>query len=243
MNDHLLLPGAWNFRDVGGARRLDGRQLKPFKLFRSSHLAHLNEAGLQALSCYGITDVCDLRRDSEVERTGHDRIPPNVKLHRLPFDYDHDAPHEAELESQVFATAHMKSVYWEFPVLAPANESIFEVASLLATGATLLVHCGAGKDRAGWVVATILSSVGISEDEVVADYLKSNSAITELRAAIGSNSNHTPESMLPLLGVQESYYQTGMKRITDAYGSFDNYLERAGIDAGMRLNLEDALLN
>ncbi|MXP24210.1 hypothetical protein GIY30_23030 [Gordonia sp. HNM0687] len=242
MRDQTWLSGAWNFRDVGGVRRTDGRTIKLDKFFRSSHLARLDEAGRAALSRSGITDVCDLRRDIEVERTGQDQLPPHVRLHRLPFDYDHDAPHEAELQSEEFAVNHMVSVYREFPVLERANRTILEVASLLAQGATVLVHCGAGKDRAGWVVATILRSVGVTECDIVTDYLRSNSAIAELRQAVGSNPRQTPESMIPLLKVREDYYESGMSGIAESFGSFANYLTHIGFHDDLLRRLETALV-
>lgn len=243
MRDQPWLSGAWNFRDVGGVRRTDGRTIKLDTFFRSSHLARLDEAGRTALSRAGITDVCDLRRDIEIERTGQDRLPPHVRLHRLPFDYDHDAPHEAELRSEEFAVNHMVSVYREFPVLERANRTILEVASLLAQGATVLVHCGAGKDRAGWVVATILRSVGVIERDIVTDYLESNSAIAQLRRAVDSNPRQTPESMIPLLEVRKDYYRSGMSGIAESFGSFANYLTHIGIHDDLLRRLETALVH
>jgi protein-tyrosine phosphatase len=191
----------------------------------------------------GVTDVCDLRRDSEVERIGRDRVPSRVTVHRLPFDYEHDAPHEAKLASTRFATDHMLSVYSEFPVLAPANQAIVQIATLLANGSSLLVHCGAGKDRAGWAVATILTWVGVCEEDIVEDYLTSNTAIDELKSSIESGDGETTDSMLPLLRVQDIYLRRSFDRVDAVYGSFEAYADHIGLTRETLSRLEDELLD
>ncbi|WP_286085567.1 tyrosine-protein phosphatase, partial [Mycolicibacterium porcinum] len=38
-------------------------------------------------------------------------------------------------------------------------------------------HCFAGKDRTGFTVATVLETVGVDRDRIIADFLASNGAI------------------------------------------------------------------
>ena len=76
----LELAGAWNFRDVA-----EETGIVPGRLFRSSELSGLDDAGRKALQRYGISDVADLRSLQEVERRGPGQVPDGVAIHLLPF--------------------------------------------------------------------------------------------------------------------------------------------------------------
>lgn len=52
------LPGAWNFRDVADT----ATALRPGRLFRSSELSRLDDAGRATLRRLGITDVATCGR-------------------------------------------------------------------------------------------------------------------------------------------------------------------------------------
>ena len=60
-----LVPGAVNFRDVGGLPAGSSRT-RAGMLFRSGNLAQLDEAGVAALDGLGIRRIIDLRADEEV---------------------------------------------------------------------------------------------------------------------------------------------------------------------------------
>jgi len=72
------LSGAWNFRDVA-----ETAGLRPGRLFRSSELSNLDDAGRQALADLGITDVADLRSPAELARRGGGAVPEDVAVHNL----------------------------------------------------------------------------------------------------------------------------------------------------------------
>jgi len=54
--DHEKLSGVWNFRDVAQTAGI-----APGRLFRSSELNKLDDAGRGMLTEIGVTDVADLR--------------------------------------------------------------------------------------------------------------------------------------------------------------------------------------
>ena len=55
-----VLPGTWNFRDIGGMLTPDG-PVRRGMVFRSADLAQLDPAGVDELEKLGVTDVFDLR--------------------------------------------------------------------------------------------------------------------------------------------------------------------------------------
>jgi protein-tyrosine phosphatase len=267
------LPGAWNFRDVA-----DGvTALRPGRLFRSSELSRLDDDGRATLRRLGITDVADLRAAREVARRGPGLVPDGVEIHLLPFpdladDDEADggaAPHEEAFqrllrgesdgsEASVNETAvrFMTDEYRQFPTRNGAQRALRRVVTLLAAGRPVLTHCFAGKDRTGFVVATVLEAVGVDRDTIVADFLRSNDAVAELRARIyemiqqRGDTELTPEVVTftearlsdGVLGVRPEYLAAARRTIDDEFGSLSTYLSDAGITEADVDRLRGALL-
>jgi protein-tyrosine phosphatase len=258
------LPGAWNFRDVADGATV----LRSGRLFRSSELSRLDNEGRATLRRLGITDVADLRATREVARRGGGLVPDGVEIHLLPFpdlsdrQADDDAethgaaPHEEAfrrlLEGESdgsdesvneAAVRFMIDEYRQFPTRNGAQRALRHVVTLLAAGRPVLTHCFAGKDRTGFVIATVLEAIGVDRDTIVADYLRSNDAVAELRVRIyemiqqRSYTELTPEVVTftearlsdAVVGVRAEYLAAARQTIDDRFGSLGGYLNDAGI--------------
>jgi protein tyrosine/serine phosphatase len=258
--DQFRLSGAWNFRDVGGARTADGREVMRGRLFRSSELSRLDAEGAETLVRTGVRHVVDLRGQSEIDRAGRDRVPSSVQVHSTPYENHKGerAPHElgtvVDAEAQL---QYMMRAYTSFPSLAGAKVAIRRVVDAVSdgTGEGVLVHCAAGKDRAGWTIATVLRAAGVLEQDILADYMASNAAIAPLRAHLSdiwsdgdgkggeSTSGDGPVYLSDaVLGVTEEYYRHGLSVVDELYGSFDGYLNELGIGVDQVERLKSALL-
>ena len=196
---HEKLSGAWNFRDV-----TQTAGISPGRLFRSSELSKLDDAGRAALTEIGVTDVADLRSPAELARRGPGAVPGDVVLHHLPFpevshshsdsDEPAEAPHETAWQKMMTEYSDeepaeagqrwMTNEYERFPTLGGAQRAVRKVITLLADGRAVLVHCFAGKDRTGFAVAIALEAAGIDQDAILTDYLRSNDATARLREHI-----------------------------------------------------------
>jgi protein-tyrosine phosphatase len=267
------LPGAWNFRDVA-----DGAAaVQPGRLFRSSELSRLDDDGRATLRQLGITDVADLRATREVARRGAGLVPDGVEVHLLPFpdlaDDDAEtyaaAPHEEAFrrllkgesdgsDESVNETAvrFMIDEYRQFPTRNGAQRALRRVVALLAAGRPVLTHCFAGKDRTGFVIATVLEAIGVDRDTIVADYLRSNDAVADLRVRIyemiqqRSDTELTPEVVTftearlsdGVLGVRAEYLAAARQTIDEQFGSLGGYLNDAGISEAEVDRLRSALL-
>jgi len=267
------LPGAWNFRDVA-----DGASaLRPGRLFRSSELSRLDDDGRATLRRLGITDVADLRASREVARRGPGRVPDGVDIHLLPFpdlgddeSSDGAAPHEHAFQQLLTdgesdgsgesvneaAARYMIDEYRQFPTRNGAQRAVRRVVTLLAAGRPVLTHCFAGKDRTGFVVATVLEAIGLDRDTIVADYLRSNDAVAQLRARISEMIQQRSDTELTaevvtfaearlsdgVLGVREEYLAAARQTIDEDFGSLDGYLRDAGITEADMDRLRSALL-
>jgi protein-tyrosine phosphatase len=270
------LPGAWNFRDVA-----DGATaLRPGRLFRSSELSRLDDDGRATLRRLGITDVVDLRASREVARRGPGLVPDGVAVHLLPVpdlsdqqaddeQTDGAAPHEEAFQRLLrgetdrsdetvneAAARFMADEYRQFPTRNGAQRALRSVVMLLAAGRPVLTHCFAGKDRTGFVIATVLEAVGVDRDTIVADFLRSNDAVPELRARIyemiqqRGDTELTPEVVTftearlsdGVLGVRPEYLAAARQTIDEVFGSLGGYLTDAGITEADVDRLRGALL-
>lgn len=111
----------------------------------------------------------------------------------------------------------------------------------LGSGRSVLAHCFAGKDRTGFAIATVLEAAGVGRDGIVADYLRSNSAVPRLRQSflerVRQQAPGSPgvlelaEAQLTdsVLGVRESYLETAWRTADDEFGSLRGYLGAAGL--------------
>ncbi|MDJ0392845.1 tyrosine-protein phosphatase [Rhodococcus sp. G-MC3] len=245
------LSGAWNFRDVGGARTEDGRLVRNGVLFRSSELSHLDDAGRSELTSLGVRQVFDLRGDAEVRRSGVDAVPGGVTVVAVPYrgEQGDKAPHEELLSDGGDAQlGYMLRTYTSFPSLSGAHKAIRSVVHAIGAGeGPALVHCAAGKDRAGWTIATVLRAVGVTDEHIVADFMASNDAIEPLREHVKAvwppDVNGRPvDPSDALLGVAETYYRTGLDAVTSTHGSFEGYLDAIGVTQEDLVRLRGELL-
>ncbi|MBS9535717.1 tyrosine-protein phosphatase [Mycobacterium sp. M1] len=265
------LHGAWNFRDVAQTTGA----LRPGRLYRSSELSRLDEVGRDELLRFGITDVADLRSPREVTRRGPGRVPTGVDVHLLPFPdlaADQAAPESTSPHEDAFrkmmtekldaesagdvAVRYMIEEYQRFPTLGGSRRAVQRVVSLLAAGRPVLTHCFAGKDRTGFVVAVVLAAAGVDRDAVVADYLRSNTAVPLLREQIldmirqRAEVEVTPEVLTftearlsdEVLGVRADYLDAAHRSIEQNYGSLDGYLNAAGVTDDDLAGLRKALI-
>ncbi len=242
--------------------------MRPGRFFRSSELSQLDDGGRELIRRLGITDVADLRSPREVERRGPGAVPDGVAVHLLPFPdvsaVDGEAPHEATFQKMmsekpddedvaVAAGRFMTEEYLRFPTLGGAQRAVRQVISLLADGRPVITHCFAGKDRTGFTVATVLAAVGVSRDAILADFLRSNDAVPQLREHILDSvrdRSETPEVVTfaearltdAVLGVREDYLEAARRSISENYGSLQGYLDAAGVGAGDVARVRAALL-
>jgi protein-tyrosine phosphatase len=154
------------------------------------------------------------------------------------------------------ATRYMADEYRQFPTRNGAQRALRHVITLLATGRPVLTHCFAGKDRTGFVVATVLETIGVDRDTILADFLRSNDAAPQLRARISEmiqqrqDTELTPEVVTftearlsdGVLGVREEYLAAARQTIDEEFGSLDGYLRDSGVTESDVDRLRAALL-
>jgi protein tyrosine/serine phosphatase len=177
----IELEGAANARDLGGLPTAGGGKTIGGRLLRSDNLQELSPADVAILvQEVGLTTVVDLRSTAELAAEGPaplDAVPGVRHVHHpvLP-----EAGHATDVVADVLLTrddqdrSHFPGDPRAGHYLGYLEDRPGQVVAALRTIAdsegAVLVHCAAGKDRTGVVVALALTVAGVRPDAVVADY-------------------------------------------------------------------------
>jgi protein-tyrosine phosphatase len=89
-----------------------------------------------------------------------------------------------------------------------------------------LLHCTTGKDRTGWAVAALLLLLGVTEDDVYADYLLTNKQLLPAMRPIVDRfvaAGGDADLLAPLLGVQAEYLDIAVDEMRQRFGSIEEY--------------------
>ncbi|MBN9099728.1 MAG: tyrosine-protein phosphatase [Pseudonocardia sp.] len=169
------LQGVDNVRDVGGLPLRDGGATRSGVLLRSGSLHHVTPEDVQHLvEEFGLTLVLDLRTPTEIDRDGPTPVAAagveTVALNFIGVSREY-------LPETGDDTDPLLRNYLGYLADHPGNV-VTAVRRLAAENAgPALVHCAAGKDRTGTLVALVLDAVGVERDAVVADYVRSSEQI------------------------------------------------------------------
>lgn len=242
-----------NFRDFGGEATLHGTRVARHRLFRAAHLADASDSDLQRIAVLGITLIVDLRRPGE-RQDEPGRITSDTAVTVLTNDLgdDIEAPHIAFLRRGDTSDAAVERFLLEYYGNAPdepRHRTLFgdTLAAMQTLTGSLLVHCAAGKDRTGILVALIQTLLGVPEAAVMRDYLRTNAVmLTPARIAATTARLHEQTGQAPsegvvhaLLGVRAAYLERAFASIDERHGSLDRYLDGLGIDAVARGRIRD----
>ena len=164
----LPFEGIDNVRDVGGLPLTGGGTTRPGVLLRSGSLHFATPDDVSRLvDGFGLSLVLDLRTPREVDRDGPTPVSAaGVETVALTF-IGESRDHLPETGDD---TDPLLRNYLGYLGDHPANvaEAVRRLAAEDAGPA--LVHCAAGKDRTGVLVALVLDAVGVEREAVVADY-------------------------------------------------------------------------
>jgi protein tyrosine/serine phosphatase len=204
------LEGAVNARDVGGLPLADGAgTIAAGRLLRSDNLQDLTPRDVATLvDDHGLRAVVDLRTGAEVHLEGPG---PLIADERVVVEHRSLYP-EAGLRTDVFEVSTI--VPWQhgdrgadLPGETPTVQTYFgylerrpdSIVAALRTiagppeGGSALIHCAAGKDRTGLVVALALEIAGADRDAIIADYALTSERIDQVVARLAGSPTYAQD--------------------------------------------------
>jgi protein-tyrosine phosphatase len=238
---HIALEGAVNFRDLGGYPTADGRRVRWRTLFRADGMSNLTRADHTVIRQLEVATVVDLRTTVELQggRFPVDEIP--VGFHHVPLL---DAVPEPEAFER--APGFLATQYQE--IAQEAAPRIGDVLRILAERRAhpVIVHCAAGKDRTGVLVAVLLGVLGVDDETIVADYALSERAMAALRQRLAERHPEARaqiEQAGELFSADPGNISSLLADLRHRHGSIEGYARFAGMTPGELVALRDVLLD
>ncbi|HKF75298.1 MAG TPA: tyrosine-protein phosphatase [Candidatus Dormibacteraeota bacterium] len=228
--EHML-----NARDLGGLPTRRG-WTRFRALVRSDDLRRLTAEGQAAMLAYGVTTIVDLRSPRELE-LAPSRLRDHPGYRSLAY-MDSDSVGAPSR----FETAAENYLDWLRRHASGVAAILHGIADAPPGG--ILVHCHAGKDRTGVVVALLLSIAGVDREAIAEDYALSvgwNENVQdqeEIMVAPDAEERlrdrriyyPRPENMLQMLA-----------EVDRRHGGVDPYLDGIGVGSGVRARLRQRL--
>ena len=227
------LEAVHNFRDLGGYPTADGRSTKWRTLFRSDGLYRLRGVDdLSRVRQLGLKSVIDLRTEREQREQGIFPIDEiEVAFHHLSIvDVTWSDTETPEFDDEV------EFLVWGYcDMLAIGSSRFADAMQVLAQtdSASAVFHCAAGKDRTGVLAALLLSSLGVDDAHICADYGLTQEA---MQRSIAWSKVHRPELAKRYATIPKAYLaadplamQIILAELAQQHGSVRNYVREIGV--------------
>ncbi|MCR2764288.1 tyrosine-protein phosphatase [Microbacterium sp. zg.B48] len=218
----LSVDGTFNFRQVSPGLLREGR------LYRSDALHRLTAAGRRQLAGMRISRVIDLRSRLDRRLTGRDRLR-GVGAEYLSI------PIRGVGGRIDPATITLAAVYRTI-LLQEGAQVGAAIRAIADADGPVVVHCTAGKDRTGIVIALILLALGVDADTVTADFESSASNLAGawtdqmVRKARRFGVSFTDQLFEVLAGSPASALRDALRIVEEERGGLRAYLIEIGVD-------------
>jgi protein-tyrosine phosphatase len=250
------LDGAVNVRDLGGLPTEDGRETVAGRLLRSDNLQELSASDVARLvGDIGVTTVVDLRSSAELASEGPAPLDalPGVRHAHHPVIPEIGEATDAAAEALLIRTKQDRSRFPGDPICGHylgyledrPDQVVDALRSIAQARGAALVHCAAGKDRTGVVVALALTAAGVRPEAVIADY----AATRERTEAILSRLRRSPTYAGDIDSLPAQAHQPRpetmaafLQQMDARYGGVTRWLTDHGLDTD-ELNLLRAKLS
>jgi hypothetical protein len=215
----------FNFRDLGGYAGRDGRRVRWRRLFRSMTPEYMSAADVAKARALGITLVYDIR--GARNKSGPLGGPPGRRVAYRPRRYMGWTPEALQK-------------YRELPPEIALPQVLDRLGRNYAKGAAaiadedgaVLFHCRLGKDRSGVFAALLLKLIGVSDEDVIADYVLSGDASATARPLLSIDGKDDPAqntSRVVREPARRELMEAVLHKLHSEYGGANAYLRRHGV--------------
>ncbi|MET0715817.1 MAG: tyrosine-protein phosphatase [Mycetocola sp.] len=236
------IEGVPNLRDLGGWSTPDGKVVTG-QVYRSAEFSGLGGPAAAEFASLGIRTVYDLRTAGERDANAN-VVPTGTEY--IVFDILADRPgagpaqmlqvlSDPKAAEQLLgdgkAVAMFEESYRQFLTLPSATTGYRQFFTIIAEKEhrPAVFHCTTGKDRTGWAAAALLMLLGVSNEDVMKDYLLTNESLVpalqpmvDKFASIGGD----PDLLRPVVGVQREFLEAAQEAMTSQYGDVETYFTK-----------------
>lgn len=225
----IELDGAYNVRDLGGLPTGDGGQTRRGLLYRGDSLDALSGHDQDLLfGQLGIGVVVDLRTRPEVAPAAWRDGP--VRYFQFPLIS------ERKMGTEPFPVGQPEDLGRLYlSNLAEGEEAVRDtlavLAEYLAQPTPCIVHCAAGRDRTGVIMAELMSMLGVTDEAIARDYSQSNRHAAEVARRLAANplyANGQSRTGYEAIAVPEAM-RAFLRLLRERFGSAEEYALAAGL--------------
>jgi len=188
--DRPVWQGSFNLADVGGLPLRNGGATRSGRLFRSGRPDCVTSDGWRAARAAGITTVIDLRNPGENALEAEAPVVEADAMEGIRFV---SCPTEDPGDPQFIETC---GAWLDHPRSYPDNIRLYPekfstvFREIAKAEDAVLVHCAAGRDRTGMVMAMLLHLTGVTPGAIADDYV---AAAIRFNAGLGVEPGLTAE--------------------------------------------------
>lgn len=211
-----LLETTLNTRDLGGYQsEISGKRLKSWSILRSDVQNYPSDNDISLLKKKNILTIIDMRGKKEVLRKPSGFIEKEGFVYiNIPIDEGGGIP------------ASVDDVSESYMNIAESKNMVQVYKSIASAFSSVMINCTAGKDRTGVVSAVLLGLCGVSEEDIVYDYMKTKTCNKERFELIHKN---FPDIDMNIVIPSERYMAGFIDQLKLKYGSFREYLIAIGV--------------
>jgi len=229
-NRILNWEGCNNVRDLGSMDASNGSKTRWGALVRGDHPAKLTENGWSALYEHGIRTIVSLRTYGFDEKDYFEVKPPYSDIETLIVETE-------DVTDQEFVEKWASSELWCTPLYYldaiarwPQRHAAALQAIAQAKPGGVLFHCKRGHDRTGIISLLLLSLVGVSHEDILADYeLSVDTEREEILAREGTTTRDVILKTISQLNAEE-YLLSGDMTQADIDAIRARFLENSGTE-------------
>ncbi|KAK7436534.1 hypothetical protein VKT23_000384 [Stygiomarasmius scandens] len=231
------IEGVINCRLVGGYPTSNPSVVvKPIALFRSGDPSRITDRGKEQMVSLGIRRIFDLRADTEVSAYASARAAiPGVESVKVPVsDKEGFDPVNLALRLKQFHEKELETfldLYHEMLELGAGSYEKILRHLIEHPDELCLVHCTAGKDRAGLFTTLLMMTLGVPDEQIVEEYTLTNiglaPALPALTARFMQNDIYREnwDGVMNMGSARPATMISTLKMIREKYGGAEGYLK------------------
>lgn len=227
----VKMEGAYNFRDTGGYKTTDGKEVILGKVYRSDAIDKLSDKDLKTFKDRKISSVVDFRGVEEAKKAP-DRLPQNTTYLLCPAG-SNNLPTAQDMAKLLKDKNFLFDMYGEggLPYFGERYRALFVQLLTLPPDEALLFHCTGGRDRTGMATALLLNILGVPQDVIEKDYVASNFYLAKnptmknMYSGLSKMAGMSEAEIKQQMELRPELIRNFFGAISKKYGSVENFFQ------------------